>query len=125
LSADARSISLARAAAEAASDVKATELIALDVSGKFPLADIFLIASGNNDRQVTAIAERIEERLLESGDKALRREGIREGRWALLDFNGLVVHVMHEEDRAYYQLERLWKDCPVVELPDTELPNAE
>ncbi|WP_367304238.1 MULTISPECIES: ribosome silencing factor [Demequina] len=109
-------VELVRLAAKAADDKKAEELVALDVSARMPLADIFLVASGSSERQVIAIAEGIEEALHDVGSKALRREGVREGRWALLDFNGLIVHVMHQEDRAYYELERLWKDCPVVEL---------
>jgi ribosome-associated protein len=63
-----------------------------------------------------AIAEEIIDRLNEQGVKILRREGLSEGRWALLDFGDLVVHVFHEEDRMYYSLERLWKDCPVVPI---------
>ncbi len=110
------SVALVRLAAKAAEDKKAEELVALDVSARLPLADIFLVASGNSERQVVAIAEGIEEALHDAGQKAVRREGVREGRWALLDFNGIIVHVMHQEDRAYYELERLWKDCPVVEL---------
>lgn len=107
---------LVRAAAAAADEVKAEDLVALDVTSRMPLTDIFFIASGNSERQVVAIAEAVEKALHEQGVKALRREGLREGRWALLDFNDIIVHVMHQEDRAYYELERLWKDCPVVEL---------
>jgi ribosome-associated protein len=112
-----RAVDLTQAAALAASDKKAEDLLALDVSAQTPLADVFLLASGSNERQVSAIAEAVEEAMLESGVKAVRREGLREGRWALLDFNDVIVHVMHQEDRAYYSLERLWKDCPVVALP--------
>jgi len=117
VSADARALSATEIAARAAAEKKAEELVALDVSERMPLADVFFIASGTNERQVVAIAEAIEEALLAEGMKAVRREGVREGRWALLDFNDLIVHVMHQEDRAYYALERLWKDCPVVTLP--------
>lgn len=117
MTASERSIALTRAAAIAASDKKAENIVALDVSAKMPLADVFLIASAANERQVVAIADAIEEALRLDGAKVLRREGVREGRWALMDFNDLIVHVMHDEDRAYYELERLWKDCPVVELP--------
>lgn len=111
-----RAVTLARAAAQAADDKKATEVVALDVSGQFALTDIFVIASGSNERQVNAIVDAVEEALHGHDAKAVRREGVREGRWALLDFNDIVVHVMHGEDRAYYELERLWKDCPVVPL---------
>ena len=125
MTASERAVALTRAAAVAAEDKKAEHLVALDVSEKMPLADIFLIASGQNERQVAAIADAIEEALDRDGAKALRREGVREGRWALLDFNDVIVHVMHQEDRAYYELERLWKDCPVVSLPAAQLPSVE
>lgn len=113
-----RARALAHGAAKAAYAVKASEVVALDVTAHFPLADIFLIASGSNERQVVAIAERVEEELAKMGARAVRREGVRQGRWALLDFNDVIVHVMHEDDRAYYDLERLWKDCPAVPLPE-------
>lgn len=72
-----------------------------------------------------AIAEAVEDRLLEAGVKRLRREGRSEGRWVLLDFGDLVVHVFHEEDRLYYSLERLWKDCPVVPVHLPVSPGAD
>jgi len=103
------------AAAAAAADAKqAVDPVALDVSGTLPLTDAFLIVSGRNERNVLAIAGEIEDQLTEIGAKPLRREGRSEGRWVLLDFGDLVVHVFHEEDRLYYQLERLWRDCPVI-----------
>ncbi|MFP5360163.1 MAG: ribosome silencing factor [Actinomycetes bacterium] len=111
-----RALELVRAAAKAADGKKAEGIVALDVSAHLPLADAFVIASASNERQVAAIAEGIEDALREIGSDALRREGVREGRWALLDFNDIIVHVMHDEERAYYELERLWKDCPVIEL---------
>lgn len=104
-----------------AADAKSGEdLVALDVSGPLPLVDIFLLVTGRNERNVAAIADEIEEQLLEHGHKRLRREGRQEARWVLLDFGDLVVHVFHEEERTYYGLERLWKDCPVVpiDLPE-------
>ncbi|MGA1838634.1 ribosome silencing factor [Herbiconiux sp. 11R-BC] len=116
MTASTESIHLAQLAAEAADAKQAENLVALDVSGPLPLADIFLLASGRNERNVIAIAEEIQDRLAEAGVKAVRREGFSEGRWVLLDFNDLVVHVFHEEERMYYSLERLWKDCPVVPL---------
>jgi ribosome-associated protein len=103
-------------AAVAADSKQAEDLVALDVSGPLPLADIFLLATGRNERNVIAIASEIEDKLIEAGTKPLRREGRTEGRWILLDFGDLVVHVFHEEDRAYYSLERLWKDCPVIPI---------
>ncbi|WP_291051992.1 ribosome silencing factor [Herbiconiux sp.] len=116
MTASTNSIDLAQLAAVAADAKQAENLVALDVSGPLPLADVFLLASGRNERNVVAIAEEIIDRLGESGTKVIRREGMAEGRWILLDFGDLVVHVFHEEDRMYYSLERLWKDCPVVPL---------
>lgn len=108
------------AIAATAADAKGGEdLVALDVSGPLPLVDIFLLITGRNERNVAAIADEIEDRLLEAGHKRLRREGRNEARWVLLDFGDLVVHVFHEQERMYYGLERLWKDCPVVPI---ELP---
>lgn len=108
--------------AAAAADAKGGEdLIALDVSAPLPLVDIFLLVTGRSERNVAAIADEIEDRLLEAGHRRLRREGRQESRWVLLDFGDLVVHVFHEQERVYYGLERLWKDCPVVPI---ELPAA-
>ncbi len=107
---------LLRVAALAADSKQAVDLVALDVSGPLPLTDIFLLATGRNERNVVAIASEIEDQLIEGGAKPLRREGRAEGRWVLLDFGDLIVHVFHEEDRMYYSLERLWKDCPVIPI---------
>ena len=116
-----RAIELLKLAATAADAKQADDLVALDVSEPLPLTDVFLLASGRNERNVLSIAEAIEDALLEIGVKPLRREGRSEGRWVLLDFGDIVVHVFHEEDRMYYALERLWRDCPVIPL---ELPAA-
>ena len=116
MTASARSIELTQIAASAADSKQASDLVALDVSGPLPLADVFFLASGRNERNVVAIGEEIIDRLAEQGVKILRREGLSEGRWALLDFGDLVVHVFHEEDRMYYSLERLWKDCPAIPI---------
>jgi len=106
--------------AAAAADAKSGEdLVALDVSLPLPLVDIFLLVTARNERNVAAIADEIEDKLLEAGHKRLRREGRQESRWILLDFGDLVVHVFHEQERVYYGLERLWKDCPLVPI---ELP---
>lgn len=107
-------------AARAADSKGGEDLVALDVSEPLPLVDIFLLVTGRNERNVAAIADEIEEQLLQSGVKRLRREGRQESRWILLDFGDLVVHVFHEEERVFYGLERLWKDCPTVpiELPE-------
>jgi len=109
-------IELLQRAAAAADSKQAEDLVALDVSGPLPLTDVFLLATGRNERNVVSIASEIEDKLLDSGSKPLRREGRAEGRWILLDFGDLIVHVFHEEDRMYYSLERLWKDCPVIPI---------
>ncbi|WP_430592772.1 ribosome silencing factor [Humidisolicoccus flavus] len=116
MTASASSIQFVQAAAVAADKALATDLVALDVSEPLPLTDIFLIATGRNERQVSAIAREIEDELIPLGAKPVRREGRADGRWVLLDFSDFVVHVFHEEERAYYQLERLWRDCPVIPL---------
>ncbi|WP_441246138.1 ribosome silencing factor [Kitasatospora sp. McL0602] len=105
-------------AAQAAADKLAHDIIAFDVSDVLSITDAFLIVSAPNDRQVKAIAEEIEDQLREQLDvKPLRREGEREGRWILLDFLDIVVHVQHSEERSFYSLDRLWKDCPELPLP--------
>ena len=111
-----RARELVRVAANAADAKKAEDIVALDVTGPMPLTDAFLIASADNERNVLAIASAVEDALFEVGAKPLRREGRTEGRWVLLDFGDLVVHVFHQEDRQYYSLERLWKDCPVIPI---------
>jgi len=105
--------SLARAA-RAADSKGGEDLVALDVSVPLPFADVFLLVTGNSERNVVAIADEVEDVLRDAGVKLLRREGHDVGRWILLDFGDLVVHVFHREDRLYYGLERLWLDCPVV-----------
>lgn len=119
MTASAHARELLQTAAEAADSKAATDLVALDVSEPLPLADVFLLASGDSERNVIAIAGEVEDRLNAAGSKTLRREGRSEGRWILLDFGDLIVHVFHREDRTFYSLERLWKDCPTVpfELP--------
>lgn len=119
MTATANSIEMLQIAARAADAKGGEDLVALDVSGPLPLVDIFFVITGRNERNVAAIADEIEDQLLEAGHKRIRREGRQESRWVLLDFGDLVAHVFHEEERMYYGLERLWKDCPVVpfELP--------
>ena len=117
-------IDLARAAASAAEDKLATKIVALDVSEQLALTDIFLLASAPNDRQVNAIVDSIEDTLRGLGVKPVRREGERDGRWVLIDFADIVVHVQHEEERVYYALERLWKDCPVIPFVDADRVRA-
>jgi ribosome-associated protein len=110
------SIATARHAARAAADKIAQDIVALDVSERLALADVFLIASAPSERQVNAIVDGIEEELIKQDLRPVRREGRSAGRWVLLDYSDVVIHVQHEEDRVFYALERLWKDCPVVDL---------
>ncbi|MBQ3359440.1 MULTISPECIES: ribosome silencing factor [Microbacterium] len=107
-------------AAAAAVSKGGEDLVALNVSEPLPLVDIFLLVTGNSERNVAAIADEIEDRLIAEGHKRVRREGRAESRWVLMDFGDLIVHVFHQEERVYYGLERLWKDCPVVpiDLPE-------
>ena len=118
MTATARAIELAGIAAEAASDKLATDIIAYDVSEQLVITDVFLLCSAANDRQVRAIVDAIEEKMRQAGARPVRREGEREGRWVLLDYLDIVVHVQHAEEREYYALERLWKDCPRLPLPE-------
>lgn len=111
-------------AAQAAADKLGRNILAFDVSEQLAITDVFLIASANNERQVGAIVDGVEERLLAAGRKPIRREGDRENRWVLLDYIDFVVHVQHTEERTLYNLERLWKDCPQIPLALT-LPPAE
>ena len=113
-----RALELVRTAAEAASDKLADHIIAFDVSEQLVITDAFVLCSASNDRQVKAIVDEVEDRLRKLGAKPVRREGEREGRWVLLDYADVVVHVQHDEERTYYALERLWKDCPPIELPE-------
>ncbi|WP_131740874.1 ribosome silencing factor [Actinomadura roseirufa] len=114
-----RAAQLVRIAAEAAGDKLADDILAYDVSEQLVITDAFVLCSAPNDRQVRAIVDEVEKRLREeAGAKPVRREGEREGRWVLLDYADVIVHIQHEEDRMFYSLERLWKDCPLLDLPD-------
>lgn len=107
---------VALVAAAAAAEKIATDIVVLDVSDQLVITDCFVIASARNERQVNAIVDQVEEDLRKHGVKPVRREGTKEGRWVLLDFTDVVVHVQHVEERTFYGLERLWKDCPVIEF---------
>ena len=113
-----RALELATVAARAAAGKLASNVVAIDVSEHLVITDVFVLASAPNDRQVKAIVDGVEEELHKVGAKPIRREGEREGRWVLIDFGDVVVHVQHEEEREYYSLERLWRDCPPIALPD-------
>ena len=119
-SAEARDTALL--AAQAAADKLATDVSIVDVSDRLAITDAFVLASAPNERQVQSIVDAVEERLREHGIKPVRREGVAESRWVLLDFIDVVVHVQHAEERAYYALERLWKDCPTIPFTDRAAP---
>jgi ribosome-associated protein len=116
-----QAVSLALTVAEAAADKLASDIMIIDVSDRLVITDCFVLASAPNDRQVKSIVDEIEERARAAGARAVRREGERDGRWVLLDLVDVVVHVQHTEERVYYALERLWKDCPTIPLPDSLL----
>jgi ribosome-associated protein len=122
-----RTREMALAAAQAAADKKAQDVVIIDVADRLVITDAFLIASAPNERQVQAIVDAIEERLLELPEKAkpVRREGERAGRWVLLDYVDLVIHVQHSEERDFYALDRLWKDCPMIPFVDRDLVEAD
>ncbi|MDO5504464.1 MAG: ribosome silencing factor [Actinomycetia bacterium] len=111
-----RSLELATAAAKAAADKLAESVQGIDVSDQLALTDIFVIIVAGSERQIGAIVEAVEDDLRDLGAKPVRREGDREARWVLIDFGDIVVHVQHEEEAAFYELERLWRDCPAIDL---------
>lgn len=113
-----RALELVHEAARAASDKLAEDIVAYDVSEQLVITDCFLLASARTDRQVKAVVDEVEDRLRALGAKPVRREGERDGRWVLIDYADVVVHVQHTEERAFYALDRLWRDCPVVALPE-------
>ncbi len=113
-----RAVELVEIAAAAAADKLASDIIAYDVSEQLVITDAFLLCSAANDRQVRSVVDEIEERLRRAGARPARREGDSERRWVLLDYVDVVIHVQHAEERVYYALERLWKDCPAIPLPE-------
>jgi ribosome-associated protein len=110
-------IELVHTAARAASGKLAENILAFDVSEQLVITDAFLLCSASNERQVRSVVDEIEDKLREIGAKPVRREGERDGRWVLIDYAEIVVHVQHEEEREFYALERLWRDCPVIAMP--------
>jgi len=114
MSASDEAIAMATVAAQAASAKLADNVVVIDVSGQLVITDCFVIASASNERQVSAIVDEVEEKMRGAGYKPARREGTREGRWVLLDFVDIVVHIQHQDERNFYALDRLWRDCPVM-----------
>lgn len=107
-------IDLTQKAAYAAIEKLGTDLVAIDLTGQMVLSEVFLLVSGQNERQIDAIADEIERQLSMIGEKSLRRESSEH--WILLDYGDLVVHIQTEEIRQYYMLDRLWNDCPTIAL---------
>ncbi len=114
MTATTEAVGMATVAARAASDKLGDDVLVIDVSEQLVITDCFVIASASNERQVNAIVDEVEEKMRAAGYKPARREGTREGRWTLLDYIDIVVHVQHADEREFYALERLWRDCPVV-----------
>lgn len=110
---------VALTAAQAAADKKARDIVLLDVSDEVVITDIFMIASAPNERQVMAIVDAVEDKLRELEVKPERREGLKQGRWVLLDYADVIIHVQHSQEREYYALDSLWKDCPAIEFVDS------
>ncbi|BCB79383.1 ribosome silencing factor [Phytohabitans flavus] len=127
MSASERAREMALSAAQAAADKKAQDIVIIDVADQMVITDAFVLASAPNERQVQAIVDAIEEALVNLPEKAkpVRREGERSGRWVLLDYVDIVVHVQHTEEREFYALDRLWKDCPTIPFVDRALVEAE
>lgn len=120
------SVNAIRIAAAAADRLKATNIQAFDVSNLLGITDAMLVVSASNERQVLAVSEEIEKDLYlkDNKRKALSREGLELAQWILLDFGDFVVHIMHEEAREFYRLERLWNDCPAIDLQLPEHDDA-
>jgi ribosome-associated protein len=123
MSASPEAIEMATVAARAAAAKLADNVVVIDVSGQLVITDCFVIASASNERQVNAIVDEVEEKMRRAGYKPARREGAREGRWTLLDYVDIVVHIQHQEEREFYALDRLWRDCPTVPV-DIEVPES-
>lgn len=115
-------VRMATLAAGAASNKLADDVVVIDVSAQLVITDCFVIASASNERQVNAIVDEVEDKMRLAGYKPARREGTREGRWTLLDYVDIVVHIQHQEERAFYALDRLWRDCPVIDVDLGEPP---
>jgi ribosome-associated protein len=122
MTAQAEAVAMAEVAARAAAAKLGEDVVVIDVSEQLVITDCFVLASGSNDRQVNAIVDEVEEKMRLAGYKPARREGTREGRWVLLDYVDIVVHIQHRDERDFYALDRLWRDCPVipVELDGTD-----
>ncbi len=124
MTASAEAVAMATVAARAAASKLAQDVVVIDVSDQLVITDCFVIASAANERQVGAIVDEVEERMRQAGQKPARREGTREGRWVLLDYVDVVVHIQHTDERAFYALDRLWRDCPIIAVDLDAEPEA-
>jgi ribosome-associated protein len=111
-------IEMAKVAGQAIADKLGTDIVCIDMTDQLVLSEVFLIATGQNEPQIDAIVDSVLEKLSKKGEKPLRREGA--GGWVLLDYSDLVVHIQSRELRNYYMLERLWNDCPRIDLNISE-----
>lgn len=109
-----KTIELTKLAAQALADKMGEDISGIDLSEQLVLSQVFLIATGNNEPQLDAMSHEVQRRLREIGEKPIRTEGT--GQWILLDYSDLVVHIQSKELRSYYMLDRLWNDCPKIEL---------
>ena len=110
------------ACVNAALEKKATDIVLLKVEGIVSYADYFLICAGRSDRQVQAIVQSIEAELKKRGHRALGVEGLSQGRWVLIDYGDVIVHVFQESIRRFYDLEGLWIEAPRVDIENEQVP---
>jgi ribosome-associated protein len=115
---------IAVTAARAAADKQAVDVTILDVSDLIAITDYFVICSGSSDRQLKTLVEEVEKAVREIGERPVRREGEADAGWVLLDYIDVVVHVFAQEEREYYDLERLWRDAPRLTWNGAEHPAA-
>lgn len=109
----------AQLAAEVLDEKKGEDIIVLDISEVSIMADYFVITSGRSSVHVKALADEVEKKLVEAGFRLRGKEGYNDGRWVLLDFYDCIIHIFHENEREYFNLERLWADAKPIELPVT------
>ena len=113
---------MAETAALAADEKLATNIAAIDVSDVLAITEVFVLASADTERQVASIVEEVEDELTKQGFEPKRREGNRENRWVLLDCGPIVVHVQRNDQREFYGLDRLYHDCPLLDIPGVDTP---
>ena len=113
---------MAETAAHAAQEKLATNIAAIDVSDVLAITEVFVLASADNERQVASIVDEVEDEMTKQGFEPQRREGNRENRWVLLDYGNIVVHVQRNDQREFYGLDRLYHDCPALEIEGIEAP---